>query len=755
MSTTELEGNELRKAGRPLLSKRVSEASDNHKDVARFEWGLAELTAVYQACLQFQKLTTPEVLAHEVIRTLEDTLGYEYCAVLLVEETTQYLVPFVCSQTGDGSEAMAANRTAPSAPEIRVGQGICGWVAKTGRPARVVNVAEDNRYYQVRQDVRSELCVPMRLGGRVIGVVNVESSEPNAYTELDQKLLETVASQIAVAIENAQLFAQIQTYASEQERHVARRTEELDEIVHQFQQEINERRRTEDALRGYVESYRLLFETMVQGVVYLDAKGTVVSANPAAESILGLSLEQMKGCHLSELDWQALREDGSPFPAEYQPALVALRQGVEVRNVVMGISQPGDGRRRWVMVNAVPQFDEGNEQPTQVYMTIDDVTERQRVAKALQQSEAKYRTLVEQLPAIIYISERVGSRHMVYVSPQIKAMLGYSPDEWTSSDELWHASLHPDDRSRVLSVLAAGEAAESTSLSIEYRLHSRDRQVRWFRDESEVVQDVDGQPLFLQGVMMDITARKEVEAAVQQRNEELAELNEMLMAQNEELNAFNHTVAHDLKNPLAIILGFAEVLSHEHSGGDDETLSQSVEVILENARRMENIVDELLLLAEVRQLDEIEMQPLDMAEIVEETRKRLSNLTSEYQAMLIVPDTWPVALGHEPWVQEIWVNYVSNAIKYGGRPPRIEVGSTVQSDGMVRFWVSDNGPGIAPEDQARLFAPFTKLHQVRIQGHGLGLSIVQRIATKLGGSVGVNSQLGEGSTFWFTLPQAP
>ena len=97
-------------------------------------------------------------------------------------------------------------------------------------------------------------------------------------------------------------------------------------------------------------------------------------------------------------------------------------------------------------------------------------------------------------------------------------------------------------------------------------------------------------------------------------------------------------------------------------------------------------------------------------------------------------------------------NYVSNAIQHGGQPPRVQLGADVQTDGMVRFWVRDNGQGIPRQEVGRLFAPFTRLNQVRAKGHGLGLSIVRRIVEKLGGQVGVESELGKGSSFFFTLP---
>ena len=98
------------------------------------------------------------------------------------------------------------------------------------------------------------------------------------------------------------------------------------------------------------------------------------------------------------------------------------------------------------------------------------------------------------------------------------------------------------------------------------------------------------------------------------------------------------------------------------------------------------------------------------------------------------------------------MNYLSNGLKYGGQPPRLQLGSTVQHDGMVQFWIKDNGPGLTQEKLELLFTEFTRVERMRAEGHGLGLSIVKRIATKLHGSVGVKSYVGQGSLFYFTLP---
>ena len=220
-----------------------------------------------------------------------------------------------------------------------------------------------------------------------------------------------------------------------------------------------------------------------------------------------------------------------------------------------------------------------------------------------------------------------------------------------------------------------------------------------------------------------------------------------------ELDAYAHTVAHDLKNPLTVLIGYSELLEKRHTQLPPEQLERNLHSISVGARRMTNIINELLLLASVRQMNEVQLAPLNMARIVTDVQARLEDMLIRAEAEIEVAESWPSALGYGPWIEEIWINYVSNAVKYGGVPPRIQLGATSR-DGSVCFWVRDNGPGIPPEQQCKLFTPFERLNQARAEGHGLGLSIVQRIAEKLGGGVEMHSVMGEGSTFGFTLPVA-
>jgi signal transduction histidine kinase len=223
-----------------------------------------------------------------------------------------------------------------------------------------------------------------------------------------------------------------------------------------------------------------------------------------------------------------------------------------------------------------------------------------------------------------------------------------------------------------------------------------------------------------------------------------------LRSRNEELDAFAHTVAHDLQNPLSQLIGFAGVLDVPVEQLSDEVRETAIQVISDNAKKMSTIIRELLFLSGVRKT-EVEVAPLHMRGIVESALARVNHLVEEHRAETYLPDEWPISLGYAPWIEEVWENYLSNALKYGGRPPRVELGATIEPDGMVRYWVRDNGPGISPEDQSRLFTPFTTLG---LSGYGLGLSIVRRIALKMGGKAEVDSVVGEGSTFSFTLPAA-
>ena len=244
--------------------------------------------------------------------------------------------------------------------------------------------------------------------------------------------------------------------------------------------------------------------------------------------------------------------------------------------------------------------------------------------------------------------------------------------------------------------------------------------------------------------------RKEVLARVE-THLKIRGLQIQLEAQVAELNAFAHTVAHDLKTPLAIVQGFADMVIQDLPDTVPPRTLEFIQSMYNGSVRARKIIDELLLLAEMGK-EEVAVTAVHTADIIPHVLDRLQLMIKEYQPQIHQPESWPIAIGYAPWLEEVWANYMSNALKYGGQPPQVALGATQLDNGFIQFWVQDNGNGIAPEDQNMLFAEFSRIDTERAQGHGLGLSIVKRIIQRLGGEVGVESEVGEGSKFYFTLP---
>jgi two-component system, sensor histidine kinase and response regulator len=249
------------------------------------------------------------------------------------------------------------------------------------------------------------------------------------------------------------------------------------------------------------------------------------------------------------------------------------------------------------------------------------------------------------------------------------------------------------------------------------------------------------------------STRKSVLKAIQQSPLSLSEQASTLEARNRELSAYDHTVAHNLKDPLSVILATADAIFHITDLTPEELRAYLMQ-IHSTAQSMDEMIDNMLLLSELGEV-EPPVGPLNMAEIVSRVRLRMVYQVEQHRARIHYPVTWPIAVGYAPWVEEVWANLISNAIKYGGRPPEIGLGASVRRDGTAMFWVRDNGAGLSEEAQAAMFRPFSQLGPVRTPGHGLGLAIVKRIVERLGGQVGLESQPGRGSRFSFTLPAQP
>ena len=339
--------------------------------------------------------------------------------------------------------------------------------------------------------------------------------------------------------------------------------------------------------------------------------------------------------------------------------------------------------------------------------------------------------LVERLPEGVLVLD--AQDRIVDANPAMRALLDAPGD-------LVGRSIHD--------VVTPAQAEAARVLHGRHDAHAeipfeRDGEVRYYDVRVSPLEDRRGRPTGHLVLLQDVTQRRAQETALQAAND-------ALQAQNAHLDAFAHTVAHDLKNPILGVLGYAEMLAEEDVS--DSFRRRAAETIAHSARTMDTIVHEILLLAGVTRR-EVELARFATRPVVEAALARVAHRLDAAGATVDGPDRWPVAIGHAPWVEEIWANYLSNAAKYGGPAPRVELGAEAAGD-AVRFWVRDAGPGLSAEDQARLFVPFSRVTTEAVDGHGLGLSIVRQIAERLGGACGVESAPGEGARFWFELPAA-
>ncbi len=348
------------------------------------------------------------------------------------------------------------------------------------------------------------------------------------------------------------------------------------------------------------------------------------------------------------------------------------------------------------------------------------LTELQEKTRALEQNEAYRLSIIENNADGIVI---VGEGGIIrFVNPAAEEILDRSQAELI--DRPFNLPATADDPTRFDVFRRDG-----TTAVIETRFVA----VEWQGEPARQVS------------LRDITDHVQAKAQLKQQTLELQH-------RNAELDDFAHTVAHQVQGLLGQIIGYSSFIDMNWGSEMHDQARLALKRVLHSSHKMNNVLSEILLLASVNR-DDVQTAPLDMGRIVSEACKRLSIDIEEYEAKIHQMEQWPQALGYPSWIEEVWVNYISNGLKYGGDPPILHLGAELCPNGMVRFWVHDNGQGITPSDQEKLFKAHTRLQQTRARGEGLGLSIVRRIVEKCGGKVGVDSQVGQGSTFWFCLPQ--
>jgi PAS domain S-box-containing protein len=503
-----------------------------------------------------------------------------------------------------------------------------------------------------------------------------------------------------------------------------------------------------------------VLETAPDAIVVINPQGTIVLVNAQTEKMFSYARAELLGQRIEIL-----------VPDRHQGRHVAHRReffrAPRIRAMGSGLSLFGrrkDGREVPVEISLSPLETETGMLVTSV---IRDVTERKQYEAQLQKAEARYRSLVEEIPAVTFMAALDEGINELYVSPQIVDLLGFTQEEWLNDPVLWHRQLHPEDRERWHQEFARTCATAQPFRSV-YRFVARDGRVVWVHGEAKVVRDRDGRPLFMQGVAFDITrmknAEEELKALNRTLNDRVAEQTAALQRSNEALARYGDRVAHEMKKPVARI---NEVLNGPTNPAlPDDPPAKKLAKIRLIADDTKILVEEMLRYALVSQ-EACNFVPIDCATLMREVRGELQNDLAACGARLTCRSL-PIVIGHRETLKSVFRNLIDNAIKYrGSQPLKIRVNAQLQGN-TWRFGVQDNGMGIKKHPERmpsknyweEIFVLFHR-HETKgpggekIAGHGIGLSYCRRVIEHHGGKIWVESEYGKGSTFYFTLPAVP
>ena len=520
---------------------------------------------------------------------------------------------------------------------------------------------------------------------------------------------------------------------------------------------------TDDLARHDVSQFKYLEalfgslpDVLPDGLIVVNPQGLIVLANQQTAAMFGYAREEMLGVPVELL-----------IPSRYRHDHVEQRQGffkkpeqraMAARRNLFGLRK--DGSEFPVEISLSPFPTTGG---LVVISTIRDISERVRLEK-------RYRTLIEGIPAVTFMAALDAGLSELYVSPQIEALLGFTQEEWLGDPILWYKQLHPDDKKRWHEEFAQ-TCVTGKPFRAEYRFIARDGRVVWVLGEAKVVCSDDGRPLFMQGIAFDITLMKQAEERLRAHKEELeslvAERTSKLHEKIEELGHFSHFAGHELKKPLSHIRNEMEDPMVLTKGRQQAAVRAMADWVRSKAQDGLDRIEAMMRWAKLEDRQTKPLVPYDCREVFATACRMLAETIAETGAE-VSSGLLPSVLAYQadrdatPELVFLFENLINNGLKYRNpsRPPRIRV-EAQRKGRQWEFSFQDNGIGIEPRyfdgtARTQIFNMFDRLHsESKIPGHGIGLAYCKRVVEGLGGKIWVESTVGQGSTFRFTLPALP
>jgi PAS domain S-box-containing protein len=504
--------------------------------------------------------------------------------------------------------------------------------------------------------------------------------------------------------------------------------------------DVTSERASEDRARESEDRYRVVIEHLPAIVYSEDVTGSglqLVYINSRVEEMLGITPEEwiadpniwLRQMHPDdrpavEAEDRRTERSGEPFVAEYR--MIAR-----------------DGRVLWFHDRSVLVRDALGE-PSFWQGVMIDVTDRHEAEAQLAEAEERFRALVEQIPVIVYI-DPVDEGPTTYISPQTTTVLGYTPEEWYANADLWSRMVHPDDRTALDAETEVDEPKPAL-----YRLIAKDGRTVWVHDQSRLIHDEAGNPLYWQGVLVDVTEQRRAHELERDLERERLEA-ERLRAEDEMKTTFLQAVSHDLRTPLAAILGLALTLERDDVDLSRDESHDLAHRIGQDARKLDGMVSDFLDLERLnRGLARPAYEPVDIGGMIRELVANSELVTERRLALDVAPAT---VHADAAMIERIVENLLGNTAKHTPGDSRIWVRIEREEDGVLLV-VEDDGPGVPVEDRERIFEPYRQGIGAAA-GSGVGLTLVRRFAELHDGTAWVEERPGGGASFRVRLAWTP
>ena len=480
------------------------------------------------------------------------------------------------------------------------------------------------------------------------------------------------------------------------------------------------------------EQKNAILESIGDAFFSVDHQGIMTYWNQKAFRLFGGDKKEMVGRSIWEM-----------FPLASEKALLEKLRESEKSGEVLRFEQFFGVIGKWLEISVYP-----SEIGLSVYLR--DVTIRKTTEELIRQSNERFENATKATRDAIY--EHDLQTDELFWGEGFRTLFGYEVKDGIHSFENWYSKIHSEDMDEVLSkILEAYSDSSIVNIQYEYRFLKTDGSYAFVADRGMIIRDSTGKAIRVVGAISDITERKDFESSLKNLNEKLEVRARELAASNAELEQFAYVASHDLQEPLRMVTSFLSQLETKYEDQLDDRAKKYIYFAVDGAKRMRQIILDLLEFSRVGRMEE-EVDDLALSGILEEVCTLQSNLIQTKNAKISFGKL-PVIKGARTPMIQVFQNLISNALKYSREDvaPVVTVSYRELSD-FWEFSVEDNGIGMDADSYEKIFVIFQRLHtKDQFSGSGIGLAIVKKIVENLGGRIWVESELGLGSTFRFTL----